>query len=208
MEIVYAWIASVASGISPLIIKATTKTLNPWLFNVLWVALGIPLVSIYAFLLGGGVPTDWLSLILLSSSFTLLHALLTFSYCRLDVTTISPLFSLQIVFSSLLGVFLLNEPMDNWKAMLIALIVLASPLIAYDETQKIKSFLNLQILFPIIAITNKASCVIPRKLRYEYLTVFEKNKAGNNGEIWDLEIHARFNTESLPVLSYQVTKAI
>lgn len=45
---------------------------------------------------------------------------------------------------------------------------------------------------------NPASSKIPRKLGYEYLALFEKNKMSVNGDLWDLEIHVRFNTIDLP----------
>lgn len=48
------------------------------------------------------------------------------------------------------------------------------------------------------ATINPASGKIPRRLGYQFLCVFEKNKASNYGDIWDLEIHARFDTSGLP----------
>ncbi|MDD5587045.1 MAG: GNAT family N-acetyltransferase [Alphaproteobacteria bacterium] len=50
------------------------------------------------------------------------------------------------------------------------------------------------------AVDNQVSSVIPKRLGYKYLTVFEKNKAGNNGEIWDIEIYVRFDMNNLPDL--------
>lgn len=48
------------------------------------------------------------------------------------------------------------------------------------------------------ATTNPASHIIPRKLNYQFLTIFEKNKVATNGDLWDLEIHARLDCDSLP----------
>lgn len=48
------------------------------------------------------------------------------------------------------------------------------------------------------ATGNPASSAVPKKLGYKFLTVFEKNKKGNDGELWDLEIHVRFDTNGLP----------
>ena len=75
MDVLYAWIACIASGISPLVIKASSKSLvkSPWLFNLLWLAFGIPLVAILAIFKGGGLPPDWLSVILLSLSSALFY---------------------------------------------------------------------------------------------------------------------------------------
>lgn len=60
--------------------------------------------------------------------------------------------------------------------------------------------LNLKRLEIRTATENKASAVIPKRLGYTFLCVFEKNKASNSGDIWDLEIHVRFDTLGLPSL--------
>ncbi len=48
---------------------------------------------------------------------------------------------------------------------------------------------------------NIPSNIIPRKLGYEFLTVFEKNKRGKDGTLWNLEIHVRFDTDNMPPLN-------
>jgi RimJ/RimL family protein N-acetyltransferase len=60
------------------------------------------------------------------------------------------------------------------------------------------NFLDLKRLEIRASIENPASNKIPRKLGYQFLTVFEKNKASVNGDLWDLEIHVRFNSNNLP----------
>lgn len=47
---------------------------------------------------------------------------------------------------------------------------------------------------------NPASGAVAKKLGYTFLTVFEKNKRGPNGELWDLEIHVRHDCIGLPAL--------
>lgn len=47
------------------------------------------------------------------------------------------------------------------------------------------------------ATGNPASHTVPRKLGYRFLTVFEKNKVGADGTLWDLEIHVRFDDANL-----------
>jgi RimJ/RimL family protein N-acetyltransferase len=46
-------------------------------------------------------------------------------------------------------------------------------------------------------VRNKASAQIARKIGYQYLTVFEKNKVGRDGEFWDLEIYCKMNKQDL-----------
>jgi drug/metabolite transporter (DMT)-like permease len=154
MDVIYAWSASLASGATPLVIKATSKSLisSPWLFNVLWIGFGVPPLVIYALLIGAGLPENWWSLIALSLSQALFFILYTYSLYKIDVTTMSPLFSLRTVFASMLGIFVLGESISTLGLALILVIVLASPLAAYDERQKIRSFLNPAVLIAIVAM--------------------------------------------------------
>lgn len=58
--------------------------------------------------------------------------------------------------------------------------------------------LHLERLEIRTATRNPASGKIPRKLGYNYLAVFEKNKRGSDSTLWDLEIHVRFDPNDLP----------
>ncbi len=138
MDILFAWIACVASGITPLVIKTSSKSLvkNPWLFNLLWLAFGIPLVAVLAVFKGGGLPSNWPAVIFLSLSSAFFYFFYTVSLYKLDVTTISPLFSLRTVFAVILGIVVLHESIGVFGITLIIIIVLLSPLAAYDENLK------------------------------------------------------------------------
>lgn len=154
MDILYAWIAAIASGISPLVIKATGKSVvkSPWLFNVLWVGFGIPPIAVYALIKGGSMPADWTSILALAISYALFFALYTLAIYKIDVTTMAPLFSLRTVFAAILGVFVLNETISIIGIFLIIVIVLASPLAAYDEHQKLRSFKQPGVLIAVAAM--------------------------------------------------------
>jgi uncharacterized membrane protein len=158
MDILFAWIASIASGIIPLIIKASSKSLvkSPWLFNLLWLTFDIPLVVILAIFKGGSMPPDWSSVILLSLSSALFYIFYTVSLYRLDVTTMSPLFSLRTVFAVILGMLILHERIGMFGIMLIAIIVLFSPLAAYNEKLKIKAFFQRYVFLAVIAMASLA----------------------------------------------------
>ncbi len=154
MDILYAWIASISSGISPLVVKASSKSLikNPWLFNLLWIAFGIPFVVTLALWRGGGIPTDWLSMFLLAASGALFYTLYTVSLYKIDVTTMGPLFSFRTVFAVMLGVLFLNEKISLLGFALITLIVLMSPFAAYNENLKLKAFFHKYVLIAIAAM--------------------------------------------------------
>ncbi|MDO8619256.1 MAG: DMT family transporter [Candidatus Daviesbacteria bacterium] len=158
MDIIFAWIACIASGITPLIIKASSKSLvkSPWLFNLLWLVFGIPLVIILAVFNGGGLPSDWQSVILLSLSSAFFYIFYTVSLYKLDVTTIGPLFSLRTVFAVILGIVILRERIEVFGIVLIATIVLLSPFAAYDEHLKIKAFFQKYVFLAVIGMLSLA----------------------------------------------------
>lgn len=154
MDILYAWIASLASTAIPLITKATSKTLvkNSWLFNILWVAFSIPFLLILALMKGGGIPTNWIYLLLLSGCYSLYYICITLAVYKLDVTVVSPLFSLRAVFAVLLGIIFLHERISPLGLMLITLIIAATPLSAYNEKLRLKSFLHKHVFVAIFAM--------------------------------------------------------
>jgi drug/metabolite transporter (DMT)-like permease len=158
MDIIYAWIAALASGFTPLVIKASSKSLikSPWLFNILWLAFGIPLVVVLAIFKGGGMPSDWSSIFFLALCSAGFYIFYTVSLYKLDVTTISPLFSLRMVFAALLGFVALGEPASKLSIILIAAVVLASPMAAYNEKLKVRAFFQKYVLLAIIAMASLA----------------------------------------------------
>ena len=154
MDLVYAWIASLASATEPLIVKASSKSIirNPWLFNVLWVAFGIPLVAVFALLRGAGFPSNWTIVLLLALSHAGFYVFYTISLYKIDVSTMSPLFSLRTVFALILGVWLLHEKLSGLDVILVTIIILASPLAAYDERMKLKAFFQKPVFLAILGM--------------------------------------------------------
>src|SRR3989344_2248325 len=154
MTLLYAWLASISSGLSPIIIKASSKDLvkNPWAFNILWVLIGIPFIAVFALLRGAGMPADWLPIFLLALSLTGFYIFYTVSLYRIDVSTMSPLFSLRTVFSVILGVWLLNEYLSPGDIVLISIIILLSPLAAYDDKMRYRAFFQKSIFLAVLAM--------------------------------------------------------
>jgi drug/metabolite transporter (DMT)-like permease len=154
MDILYAWIASIASGITPLVIKASSKSLvkNPWLFNILWTLFSIPFIGFFALIKGGGLPQNWYPLLLLSLSYAGFYAFYTVALYRIDVSTMAPLFSLRTVFAVLLGVTVLHESIGITGAILITFIVIMSPFAAYNEALRLRAFFHIDVLLGILAM--------------------------------------------------------
>ncbi len=154
MDILYAWIASIASAMTPLITKASSRSLikSSWLFNVLWVAFSVPFIATLGFVRGGGMPHNWTPLVLLSSCYAAYYVCITISVFKLDVSTVGPLFSLRAVFAVILGLSFLHETVPPLGLALIALIILATPLAAYNEKLRLKAFMHKYILVAVAAM--------------------------------------------------------
>jgi drug/metabolite transporter (DMT)-like permease len=158
MDLLFAWFASIASGAEPIIIKASSRSLvtNPWLFNLLWIAFGIPLVAVFALLKGAGIPHDWWLIVATSVTATGFYVGYTVSLYQIDVSTMSPLFSLRTVFAVILGVLFLHEHLKLLAAALVLIIIVASPFSAYDERLKFRAFLQKPILITVLAMFSLA----------------------------------------------------
>ena len=154
MDIMLAWLASISSGIEPLILKASSKSLikSPWLFNVFWIGAALPLIIPFALLRGGGMPENWATFLLVGSCNALFLTLYTSALYRIDASTMAPLFSLRTVFALFLSVLVLHEHFTPVKFVLICIILLASPLASYDEHLKFKAFRNRYTFLAIFAM--------------------------------------------------------
>lgn len=158
MDILLAWIAAIASGISPIIIKLSSKSLvkSPWLFNILWLFFAIPLVAVFALIQGAGLPENWIPVLLMSVSSALFFVFYTTSIYKINVSVMAPLFSLRAVFAVLIGVFLLGEKLEVLGVALVILIVLFSPFAAYDSKLKLKAFFQKPVLLAVAAMLSLA----------------------------------------------------
>jgi len=98
------------------------------------------------------MPADWLPIFLLALSLTGFYIFYTVSLYRIDVSTMSPLFSLRTVFSVILGVWLLNEYLSPGDIVLISIIILLSPLAAYDDKMRYRAFFQKSIFLAVLAM--------------------------------------------------------
>ena len=154
MDILFAWIAAIASGIAPLVIKASSKNLikSPWLFNILWISFRMPLVIILAIFKDGGLPKNILPIIILALCYACYYMLFTYAQYKIDVTTMSPLFTFRSIFSAILGVVFLAEKITLTSFILMLIIIAFSPFASYSEKLKLKAFLSKDVTVAILAM--------------------------------------------------------
>ncbi len=154
MDILFAWIAAIASGIAPLVIKASSKNLikSPWLFNILWISFRMPLVIILAIFKDGGLPKNILPIIILALCYACYYMLFTYAQYKIDVTTMSPLFTFRSIFATILGVVFLAEKITLTSFILMLIIIASSPFASYSEKLKLKAFLSKDVAVAILAM--------------------------------------------------------
>ncbi|MBP9852606.1 MAG: EamA protein [Patescibacteria group bacterium] len=155
MTILLAWIASISSGLEPLILKASSKTLikSSWLFNVFWVGATYPLVVPLMLLWGAGMPHSWGVFVALGIFHALFFLLYSTALFKIDTSTMAPLFSFRTVFAVLLGVVVLHEQLSILSILLVCVIILASPLASFDEHLGLRAFKNKYIFVAIASMT-------------------------------------------------------
>ena len=158
MAILFAWIAALASTATPLIVKNSGGTLirSPWLFNVLWSAAAVPLGVAFGLTKEGIMPENWTPLLLASAASALFFIFYTLSIFRINVSVMSPLFSLRVVFATVLGAALLDEHISLVGLALISTVVLLSPLASFDESLKLKAFFQPGVLLALVAMVSLA----------------------------------------------------
>ena len=150
--------ASFVSGWQPLIVKATSKSLvkDPWAFNVFWVGFGAVPAVLLGLFLGGGFPQSWYLAAALGFCHACFFILYTYAIFRIDVSTMAPLFSFRTIFAVIIGVVVLDETISSIEFGLLFVIVLISPLAAYDPQLKLKAFFTRPVLIAIVAMLSLA----------------------------------------------------
>jgi len=138
----FAWLASLSSGFSVLALKLATKhkIKNPWHFNFLTLGF-ISALTIVASLIAGITRPESFAIIVAAGVLSgLVSIAFTFSLYKLDITVLSPLFSVRTVFGLLIGVFLLGEAITERDIFFIILIAVGGFFVSYDNKLKLRSF--------------------------------------------------------------------
>ncbi len=144
----FAWLASIFYAgeaiIGKLISKYTVK--NPWLFNFVWSAMSLILISIPAFYYGVHWPQSWLPLILASIFYALGGLLYIIGIYYFDISSLSPLFNFRTVFAVILAALMLGEVLSVHQYILIAVTFVAGIFVTMDERFSFKSFFSWPML--------------------------------------------------------------
>ena len=179
--IFYAWMTNIFYGLSTVVGKLSSKhhLRNPWQLNFMWGLLLCVLSLPFAFYYRIGLPTHWGPMLLFSLFNALSGILWIFSLNLLDVSILSPLYSLRVVFSLLLGVIFFQEHLTPLQYGLIAILCFAGVFVSIDEHSKLRSFFRGSILIALAAVMSSAIFGATTKYALRYDGFWEVSVWGN-----------------------------
>ena len=145
--LIFAWIGSFAYGLSVIAGKLTTKhqIKNSWQSSFFYSFLGLIVMIPLALLNGVVMPNKWGWIIAAGIVFAVSRLLYMLSLKLLDVSVLSPLFNFRMIFTILLGLLILKEPVSLNELLLMSLIVVAGFFAAYNEKFKLRAFFTPQV---------------------------------------------------------------
>ncbi|MBP9817522.1 EamA family transporter [Candidatus Shapirobacteria bacterium] len=152
--LLFAWASSILSGVTGVTAKLTSKysIKNHYLFNFLWQLFVVILTVPIALKNGASLPGHWYNIIFASLCSTLFLTLAIRAIYSLEVSVLSPLYSLQTVFSLLLGVVVLHEVIGLRQFLFIALIILGGIFVNYDGHFNWRAFFRKPVLLAVLAM--------------------------------------------------------
>lgn len=174
--IAYAWIASILFGFDVLLSKITSKYAipNKWLFNFLW-AFFLALFTVPFALSGGAaIPLVWTDILLAGLFSGLTYALYIIALYALDISVLSPLFSLRVAFSVLFGTLLVGEVLSLPQLFWISTIFLAGIFVSVDEKMSWRAFFqpSMGVALVLMVVLSLMGVFVKRAMQVEtYWTV-------------------------------------
>lgn len=168
---VYAWLTDIFYGIGTISGKLASarQMRNPWQMNFVWGGLMGVLVLPLAAYPGIHLPTNWGAMWLATIVSFISGTLYLLTLYKLDVSVMSPLYSLRSVFGLVLGVFLFHEAIVFQQYFFISLIIIAGFFVSLDEHFTVRSFFRKPIALALFAILTSAfySASIKNVMQYD-----------------------------------------
>jgi len=108
------------------------------------------LIAPLALYYGAGLPAHWGNILLGVVFYLAAGVCFTLALFRLDVSVLTPFFSVRTAFAVLLGVGVLHEVLHGYQYALIAVILVCGVVVSLDERLSIKSFFSKGVLFAFL----------------------------------------------------------
>ncbi len=175
---IYAWIATLSSGLVAVSQKLTSKhsIKNPWLLNFFFTLFILLFLLPLGLINHVGFPREWQNIFFSAFFDEMFWILFIISLYKLDVSVITPLFNFRSIFSVFLGIFFLGEVLRLQQVLLIILIIGCGFFVAIDEKFKLTSFFK-----PVIALILTAMLALA-------LNGFFINKAAVHNTFWQITV--------------------
>ena len=155
---IFAWIGSFAFASEAVISKFGSKLgmKNLWMFNFFWnlfLCLGTVLISLYYVT---GIPNVWGNIIVAGSLYALSGILFVYLIYKIDISVLTPLFSLRNAFAVLFAALLVHEVLSIHQLILIGVIFIFGIFASLDENWSLKAFFTKDIFIAIIFMASLA----------------------------------------------------
>lgn len=148
----FAWICSILYGVYSVSAKLIGKHVlkNVYQFSFFATLFGAIFVVPIALLNGAKIPAVWTYIIITGFLFALNNITYLVALSKLDVSVMSPLFSIKVVMSLLLGSIFLHEHMTLVSIGIASLVIFAGFFSTMDEKFSLKSFFTKNIAFGLL----------------------------------------------------------
>jgi drug/metabolite transporter (DMT)-like permease len=155
---IFAWIADLFWGVGSITGKLTSKhhLTNPWLLNFAWGLFGVLLLVPVVIINRTPLPTNWWPILLVGVCYTFSGTLYILALSRLDISILSPMYSLRSVFAVLLGAILFAEHLTHIQVLLVLVVFIGGLLVSMDEKLSIRSFFRPTVALALSAVAASA----------------------------------------------------
>lgn len=142
--LLFAWVASLLYSGNAILAKLTSKHAlpNPYLLNFVWSLLFLIFCLFLLPFYPLTWPTQWPSLLLVTFLWALTGVLFVVLLAAMDISALSPLFSLRTGLSVLLGVLLLGEQLTVTQYLLVTLIFIFGLVVNLDERFRLRALVK------------------------------------------------------------------
>ncbi len=170
---IFAWFASIVYAVEVVGTKLLSKheIKNPWLLNFGYSGLVMVFTIPLALYFHAGLPLHWGNVIWAGIFWAIANICYIFALYRFDVTSLSPLFNIRIVFTVILSALLLAEKLSALQFVFIGSMFVGGFLVTADERISWRSMQDWKSFLILLAMW----------LGFSLDAVFIKKAIGQNG---------------------------
>lgn len=156
----FAFLALFLFALDTVTQKLTTKYLikNPLVFNFYFYPFALLFILPILLTKKVVVPFDFSNIALAAFFNVAAYLFYVFALYKIDVSIISPMYNLRIVFSTLLAIIVLGELLPIYKYAWLVVVIVAGFFVAIDERMTLKSFFQKPIFLLVFYFLGLSLC--------------------------------------------------